>query len=87
VTSPYFKLEKVRMRGGTDEPLPYDQPVVWTMLEGEAHVRVEGLPEPVVIARGETVVLPARMKNPAIRTLADAVWLEVSFPVNPGAKG
>ena len=81
VTSPYFVLDKVRMRGGTDEPLPYDQPVVWTMLEGEAHVRVEGMSEPVVITRGETVLLPARMNRPRVSTLADSVWLEVTFPV------
>ena len=83
VTSPYFKLDKVRMRGGTDEPLPYDQPVVWTMLEGEVHVRVEGMPEPVILTRGETVLMPARMKNPAIKTMSDCVWLEVTFSVDP----
>jgi mannose-6-phosphate isomerase len=82
VTSPYFILDKVRMRGGVDEPLPYDKPVVWTMLEGEAHVRVDGLPEPVSVTRGETVLLPARMKSPAVKTLCDCVWLEVCFPVN-----
>jgi mannose-6-phosphate isomerase len=80
VTSSYFKLEKVRMRGGLDEPLPYDQPVVWTMLEGEARVSVAELDEPVSITRGETVLLPARMNQPRLRTLSDCVWLEVSFP-------
>ncbi len=84
VTSPYFKLDKVRMRGGVEgEPLPYDQPVVWTMLEGEAHVSMQGMAEPVVITRGETVLLPARMNRPTITTLSDAVWLEVTFPVDP----
>jgi mannose-6-phosphate isomerase len=81
VTSNYFKLEKVRMRGGVDEPLPYDQPVVWTMLEGEAHVSSEGLPEPVAITRGETVLLPARMGKSRVKTLSDCVWLEVTFPL------
>jgi mannose-6-phosphate isomerase len=85
VTSNYFKLEKVRMRGGTDKRLPYDQPVVWTMLEGECHLRVEGLAEPVIATRGETVLLPARMNQPSLRTMSDCVWLEVTFPVNPGA--
>lgn len=85
VTSPYFKLERVRMKAGVDEPLPYDQPVVWTMLSGEAELRVGGLPEPVTVGRGETVLLPARMKDPAIRTLGACEWLEVTFPVNPGA--
>jgi mannose-6-phosphate isomerase len=85
VTSNYFKLEKVRMRGGTDKRLPYDQPVVWTMLEGECHLRVDGLAEPVIVTRGETVLLPARMNQPSLRTMSDCVWLEVTFPVNPGA--
>jgi mannose-6-phosphate isomerase len=84
VTSNYFKLEKVRMRGGTDKRLPYDQPVVWTLLEGEAHFRVDGMSEPIIVIRGETVLLPARMKEPTLRTLSDCVWLEVTFPVNPG---
>jgi mannose-6-phosphate isomerase len=82
VSSPYFNLDKVRARGGVDgAPLHYDQPVVWTMLEGEAHLRVSDLPEPVVITRGETVLLPARMKSPSIRMLSNCVWLEVSFPL------
>lgn len=85
VTSRYFKLDRVRMKAGVDQPLPYDQPVVWTMLEGEAHLRAEGMPEPVSLARGETVLLPARMKNPAIRTVNECTWLEVTFPVDPGA--
>lgn len=80
VTSPYFKLEKLCMRAGVDQPLPYDQPVLWTMLEGEAHLRAEGLPEPVTVGRGETVLLPPRMRNPAVRTLSACEWLEVSFP-------
>ena len=83
VTSAYFILDKVRMKTGTGKPLPYQQPVVWTMLEGEAHVSVEGLAEPVTIARGETVLLPSRMNNPRIFSRSACVWLEVTFPVNP----
>jgi hypothetical protein len=26
------------------------------------------------------VLLPARMKDPVIKTLSDCVWLEVTFP-------
>jgi mannose-6-phosphate isomerase-like protein (cupin superfamily) len=80
VTSEYFKLEKVRMTEGIEEPVPYDQPVVWIVLEGSAEVRVDGVAEPTRFARGETVLLPARMKNPVIKTTADCVWLEVTFP-------
>jgi mannose-6-phosphate isomerase len=80
VTSPYFTIEKVRMTEGVEEPVPYDQPVVWIMLEGEAQIEVADVNEPTRIKRGETVLLPAAMKNPIITTTADCQWLEVTFP-------
>ena len=84
VKSPFFQIEKVRMTEGVEEAVPYDEPVVWMMLEGRAEVRVEGMKEPTKIARGDTVLLPAAMKNPTIKTLADCVWLEVTFPTREG---
>lgn len=80
VTNPYFILEKVRFTEGIEEAIPYDQPVVWMMLEGEAEIRVGDLKESVKLARGDTVLLPAAMKNPILKTLKDCVWLEVTFP-------
>jgi len=79
VTSDYFIIEKVRMTDGIEAPIPYNQPVIWMMLEGSADVRCGGSPEVTTIARGETVLLPATMENPIIRTTADCVWLEVTF--------
>ena len=83
VTCDYFKLEKVRFTEGVEEPVPYDQPVVWIMLEGEAQVKVEGMKEPTRFTKGDTVLLPAVMKEPLIKTLRDCVWLEVTFPTTP----
>jgi mannose-6-phosphate isomerase len=80
VTSPYFKIERVRFTEGVEEPVPYDEPVVWIMLEGQAQVKVEGLKEPVSFGRGDTVLLPAVMKNPVLKTMTDCAWLEVTFP-------
>jgi mannose-6-phosphate isomerase len=80
VTCPYFKLEKVRMTEGIEEPVPYDQPVVWMVLEGSAEVRVDGVKDPTRFTRGETILLPAEMRNPIMKTAADCVWLEVTFP-------
>lgn len=82
VTSPYFKLEKVRFTEGVEEAVPYDEPVVWIMLEGDAQVKVDGVPEPTRFKKGDTVLLPALMKNPVIKTLKDCVWLEVTFPTH-----
>jgi mannose-6-phosphate isomerase len=79
VTSPYFTLEKVRMSEGVEEAVPYDEPVVWMFLEGSAELRVADLKEPVTLKKGETILLPASMNNPQIKTLSDCVWLEVTF--------
>lgn len=80
VRSPFFQIEKVRMTEGVQEPVPYDQPVVWMFMEGTAEVRVDGLKDPTTITRGDSVLLPAGMKSPTIKTLTDCVWLEVTFP-------
>ena len=86
VTSESFKLEKVRFTEGVEEPVPYDQPVVWVMLQGEAEVRVKGVREPTHFKPGETVLLPAAMSQPVIKTLKDCVWLEVTFPTKDEAR-
>jgi mannose-6-phosphate isomerase len=85
VTAEQFKVEKVRMTEGVEEAVPYDQPVVWIVLEGQAVVRVKGAAEPTRFGPGDTVLLPAAMKDPVIRTRSDCVWLEVTFPTEPGA--
>ena len=82
VDCPYFKLEKVRMTEGVEEAVPYDEPVVWMMLEGQAQVKVADVKEPVMLKKGETVLLPAKMNNPGIKTMSDCVWLEVTFPTH-----
>jgi hypothetical protein len=51
-------------------------------LEGTAEVRVAGIKEPIRFGKGETVLLPAQMNNPMIKTLSDCVWLEVTFPTS-----
>ncbi len=83
VDSPYFRLEKVRFVEGVEQPVPYADPVVWMMLDGRAEVRVDGHP-PTAVAKGDTVLLPARLSNPVVRTLTDCVWLEVTFPAGAG---
>jgi mannose-6-phosphate isomerase-like protein (cupin superfamily) len=80
VTAPQFIIEKVRFTEGVEEPVPYDEPVIWMMLEGEAQIKVDGVKEPTRFKAGETILLPAGMKNPVIKTLTDCVWLEVTFP-------
>lgn len=77
---PFFTIEKVRMVEGVQEPIPYDQPVVWMMLAGTCEIRVDGVDEPTRLGRGDTVLLPARMNKPALKTLSDCAWLETTMP-------
>jgi mannose-6-phosphate isomerase len=83
VSCPYFKIEKVRFTEGVEEPIPYDEPVIWMMLEGSARVTVDRIKEPITLGKGETVLLPAQMQNPIIKTETDCVWLEITFPTKP----
>jgi len=84
-TCEYFTIEKVRFTEGVEEPVPYDEPVIWMMLEGKCELRVDGVKEVFTVEPGETVLLPAVMNNPKIKTLTDCVWLEVTFPTKTEA--
>lgn len=76
----FFTMEKVRFVGGVQQQIPYDQPVVWMMLEGEAELSVADVAEVTTLGKGDTVLLPAKMNKPTLRTKTDCVWIEVTFP-------
>lgn len=80
VKTEYFRLEKVRVTEGAQRPVPYEQPVVWIILQGEGSISVTGAKEPTTFRTGDTVLLPAKLRDPILRTTSDCVWLEVTFP-------
>lgn len=77
-TAPQFTIEKVRMNEGVEQPIPYEQPVVWIVLSGQ--VELTAGRELVKAGPGTTVLLPAKMDNPKVAVRSDAQWLEVTFP-------
>ncbi len=79
VSCPNFTIEKVRFSEGADQSIPYDQPVIWIMLQGQAKIRCDGIKEPTHLRWGDTVLLPAGIKNAILTTVTDCVWLEVTF--------
>jgi len=81
VQAPQFTIEKVRMSDGVEQAVPYDQPVVWILIQGEVEIRAKNA-TPVKASRGTTVLLPARMDQPVVKAIGDAVWLEVTFPTS-----
>ncbi|MBI1338226.1 MAG: hypothetical protein GC164_14885 [Phycisphaera sp.] len=75
----HFIIEKVRMREGYEQEIPYDQPAVWMVLEGQGVITVDkGLQTP--FQRGQTLLVPAHMDKARVRLENDTVWLEVTFP-------
>ena len=79
--APQFTIEKVRMNEGVEQAIPYDQPVVWILLNGEVELSVATQKEKVRASTGTTVLLPAAMRDARVKVIADASWLEVTFPL------
>ena len=81
VRSPSFIIERVRMSEGVEQEIPYHEPVIWMVLEGAGQILYSGKHEPVEFGAGDTVLLPAGLRDGRVRTTADCLWLEVSIPV------
>ncbi len=79
VTCEFFRIEKVRMSEGYEQEIPYQQPAIWMLLEGQG-VIITTDAAPVAFERGQTLLLPARMTESRVRFAADTTWLEVTFP-------
>ncbi len=80
VTSPYFHLEKKKISKGETQTVHHAGPVVWMVLEGKMSLNGDGQTEPTAVKRGDSVLLPASLKNCQVTAEADSVWLEVTFP-------
>jgi hypothetical protein len=66
---------------GTEQYMPYAEPVVWIVLEGQGQVFWKGGREPLSFAKGSVVLLPAHLPEGRVRITAATRWLEVTVPV------
>jgi mannose-6-phosphate isomerase len=80
VSCPSFVIEKVRMVQGLDQEMPYAEPVVWMVLEGRGAVRYDSGRRELSFGRGDTVLLPAALRDGRVVTTEDCVWLEITLP-------
>jgi mannose-6-phosphate isomerase len=86
VECPAFVIELVRMVEGIEQQIPYAEPVVWIVLEGEGQVlweRGQSLP----FGRGDVLLLPARLPDAHVRITTATRWLEVTVPVRSDLAG
>lgn len=79
VTCEYFTLERVKMVAEFEQEIPYSEPVVWIVLDGQAVINCDGA-APTAVTRGDTLLLPANMKNAKVKMVTDCAWLEAKLP-------
>ncbi len=87
VQSPAVRIERIVSTGqASPEGYWYDQDESeWVLvIQGEAELRFEDLPQPVVMKAGDYVNIPAHCKHRVQRTTADqpTVWLAVFYSAN-----
>jgi mannose-6-phosphate isomerase len=78
VSGDHFTLDRVELAPARQQPTPPGL-AIWIILEGQGVIAADGYP-PTAFARGDTLLLPASMKNPALKTIAKCTWLEARVP-------
>jgi len=79
VSCEYFIIERVRMCEGYEQEIPYDQPSIWMVIQGQGQVVLDD-GSATDFTRGETLLMPAKMDGAKVKFASDTVWLEVTFP-------
>jgi mannose-6-phosphate isomerase len=78
---PSFNIELVRMVEGTQQRIPYAEPVVWIVLDGTGEIEWRKGADPIRFSKGSVVLLPAALRDAEVLITAPTKWLEVSIPV------
>jgi mannose-6-phosphate isomerase len=82
-----FVIERVRMAAGVEQPIPHAELVIWMVLEGRGEVECKGSSEPLAFKRGDTVLLPAALRDGVVRAQEKCMWLEVTVPIESSLAG
>jgi len=81
VTCDPFLIERIRMQEGIEQEIPYESLVVWVVLEGSGEIHYPNRKDPLTFRAGDTVLLPAALKDARLKILEQAMWLEVTVPL------
>jgi mannose-6-phosphate isomerase len=81
IRSEHFTVERVRMVEGVEMAIPYEEMVIWIVLEGRGTIFCASSGSPVEFQKGDTVLLPAGLKEGRVQTREASMWLEVSVPI------
>lgn len=87
VRSKSFVVERVRMVEGVEQPIPHAEMVIWMVLEGSGSIAYDGPGSPLPFGLGDTVVIPAALKQGHVQAHANCLWLEVTIPIPSALTG
>lgn len=76
-----FVIEQVRMVEGVEQEIPGGEMTVWIVLDGRGEIGYPGGDEPLTFSRGDTLLLPAGLRQARVATHSKCVWLEVTIPL------
>jgi mannose-6-phosphate isomerase len=79
VACDYFTIERRQLEQGIQQDLAQDGPTIWMILKGQGVLLCDDAP-PTAYAVGDTILLPAHMRNPRVRTVASTSYLQVRLP-------
>lgn len=76
-----FTIERVRIVDGVEQPIPHQEMVIWIVLEGSGTISCKGYDKETAFGVGDTVLIPAAIKEGSVRVDANTMWLEVTVPI------
>ena len=79
VSSPFFEIHRHSIKSNSIRSLTSGEPRIIIVIDGAAAVRCGD--EATPIARGQTILIPAALRNPEIHAASDFSWLEVTIPM------
>ena len=83
--SPYFQVEKIRLRGPLTAEVTPASPQIVVAIDGAGIVESPGM-EPVSFATGEAVVIPAALRNYSLRPQWELEIMRMSLPTGAVAE-
>jgi mannose-6-phosphate isomerase len=85
VRSPFFQVEKMRLRGPLHFGITRDSPHVLVAVEGSGIVESQGM-EPISFATGDAVVVPAGGRDYTVRPQWELELMRMSLPMGAVAE-
>ncbi len=76
-----FAMERVRMVEGVVQPIPHLEQVIWIVLQGRGSIAFQGPGSPLEFHAGDTVLIPAALRDGRVETHERCLWLEVTVPI------